>query len=409
MALDYRARGLSSGPEELFDKVEPPFQVTGQHTITADQNRPSSDRFEIRPRGGQAVRVELVLKSRARRPMKNRWMEIAILLAVVPRVISATDRRTLGEIDFFGYKGLDVAAIRSALPFHEGDLFPPPKVHADELKRQVSQTVEKVIGRPATDVAFICCDSKQNAMVYIGLPGDSYSPLTFNPAPTQNVRFPKAALALREELDKALENAVMKGHATEDDSEGYTLTNEPKARKAQLAIREYALHNEALILQVLASSADAWHRAVAAQMLGYARQSDEQVDALVRASLDSDDGVRNDAVRALEVLAGAKPDLAKRIPPEPFVRLLRSGVWLDHNKASLVLLALTNSRDPKLLMLLRTDGLDSLIEMARWRSPGHAEAALTILGRMAGLSEDSLSKLIEAGQADTIVSKFNPR
>jgi hypothetical protein len=246
-------------------------------------------------------------------------------------------------------------------------------------------------------------------MVYIGLPGESYQPLKFNLAPAQNVRLPKAALALREDMDKAWGNAVMKGHATEDDSEGYTLTNEPKARRAELAIREYALHNEALILQVLASSSNAYHRAVAAQMLGYARQSDEQVDALIRASLDPDDGVRNDAVRALEVLAGAKPDVARKIPPEPFVRLLRSGSWLDHNKASLVLMALTNGHDPKLLSLLRADALDSLVEMARWRSVGHAEAALTILGRMAGLSEDSLNKLIEAGQADTIISKLSPQ
>ena len=72
-----------------------------------------------------------------------------------------------------------------------------------------------------------------------------------------------------------------------------------------------------------------------------------------------------------------------------------------------MLAALTNSREPKLLTLLRTDALDSLVEMARWRSAGHAEAALLILGRMAGLSEDSLTKLIEAGQAETILSKLN--
>jgi hypothetical protein len=244
-------------------------------------------------------------------------------------------------------------------------------------------------------------------MAYIGLPGESYKPLAFNPAPAQDVRLPKAALALCEEMDKAWGNAVMRGHATEDDSEGYALTNERKARRAQLAIREYALRNESLILQVLASSSDAQHRAIAAQMLGYGRQSDEQVDALVRASLDADDGVRNDALRALWALAGAKPDLAKRIPPEPFVRLLRSGAWSDHNKASLLLLALTKSRDPKVLTLLHADALDSLIEMARWRSMGHAEAALVILGRIAGLSEDSLDRLIEAGQADTIISKLN--
>ena len=202
-------------------------------------------------------------------------------------------------------------------------------------------------------------------------------------------------------------NAVMKGHATENDSEGYTLTNEPRARSAQLAIREYALRNETLILEVLASSSDAAHRSIAAQMLGYGRQSDAQVDALVRASLDPDDGVRNDAVRALEVLAGAKPDAVERIPPEPFVRLLRSGAWSDHNKASLLLLALTKGRDPAVLTLLRTDALDSLIEMARWRSVGHAEAACVILGRIAGLSEDALEKLIEAGQVETIINKLN--
>ena len=340
--------------------------------------------------------------------MKNMWMEIVTLVAIVPTVMSASDRKPLGEIDFFGYKGFDIVAIRSALPFHEGDIFPPAKAKSsDDLKRQVSEKIKQVIGRAPTDVSFVCCDSKQSWMVYIGLPGESYQALAFNPAPAGDIRFPKAAVALREEMDKAWMNAVMKGHATEDDSEGFTLTNNPKARRAQLAIREYALRNETLIMQVLASSSDARHRAIAAQMLGYGRQSDEQVDALVRASLDADDGVRNDAVRALEVLAGAKPNLAQRIPPEAFVRLLRSGAWLDHNKASLLLVALTKSRDPKVLTLLRTEALDPLLEMARWRSMGHAEAALSILGRIAGLNEDSLNKLIEAGQADTIISKLN--
>ena len=340
--------------------------------------------------------------------MKNTWMKIAVLVAAAPTLMSAIDRKPLGEIDFFGYRGFELSAIRSALPFHEGDLFPPAKAKSsDALKRQVREAIEQLTGRPPTDVSFVCCDSKQDWMIYIGLQGESYEPLAFNPAPTGDARLPKAALALREEMDKAWMNAVMKGHAAEDDSEGYALTNEPKARRAQLAIRDYALHNEALILEVLASSSDARHRAIAAQMLGYARQSDQQVDALVRASLDADDDVRNDAVRALEVLAGAKPDVAKRIRQNLLSDLIRSGSWSDHNKASLLLLALTKNRDPKVLTLLRTDALDSLVEMARWRNVGHAEAALTIIGRIAGLSEDSLNTLIEAGQAETIISKLN--
>jgi hypothetical protein len=198
----------------------------------------------------------------------------------------------------------------------------------------------------------------------------------------------------------------MKAHTTEDDSEGYALTNDPKARKAELAIRDYALRKETLVLGVLASSSDARHRAIAAQMHGYGRQSAEQIDALVGASLDSDDDVRNDAVRALEVLATAKPNLAQRIPPEPFIRLLRSGEWSDHNKAPLLLVAPTKSRDPNVLAQLRAEALDPLIEMARWRNIGHAEAALSILGRIAGIDEDTLDKLIEAGQVDNILAKL---
>src|SRR5215470_14438818 len=109
----------------------------------------------------------------------------------------------------------------------------------------------------------------------------------------------------------------MNGHSDETDSTGYALANDAKARKAQLAVRDYALRNAALILNVLASSADARHRATASQMLGYGQQSSEQIDALVRASLDPDDDVRNNAVRALAVLAGAKPALAERIPLAP--------------------------------------------------------------------------------------------
>src|SRR5262249_26238028 len=195
----------------------------------------------------------------------------------------APDRRPLGEVDFFGYKGLDVAAVRAALPFHEGDSFPPAKVHSDQLKRKVADAIKQAIGREPTDVSFICCDAKQNYMVYIGLPGESYEALAFNPAPTGGVRFPKDAVKLSQDMDRAWASAVMSGHATEDDSAGYTLTNDPNARKAELALRDYALQHEELVLQVLTSSSDADHRALAAQMLGYGRQSDRQIDALVQA------------------------------------------------------------------------------------------------------------------------------
>jgi len=330
-----------------------------------------------------------------------------VLLAIGTAPLPAPEQKTLREIDFFGYKGLDVAAVRAALPFHEGDSFPPPKVKSDDLKRQVGQAINHVIGRGPTDVAFVCCDAKQNWVAYIGLPGESYQGLAFNPAPTGDARFRKDAVKLSDAVAGALESAVMHGHSTEDDSEGYTLSDDPKARKAQLAMRDYALQHEDLIVQILTASSNAQHRAIAAQMLGYGRQSDRQTDALVNASLDADDDVRNNAVRALWVLAGAKPAAAQRVPPGPFIRLLRSGAWSDHNKASLVLMALTTTRDPQVLMQLRADALDPLLEMGRWRNIGHAEAALTILGRMAGIEEATLEQLIVAGQTATILGKFD--
>lgn len=341
--------------------------------------------------------------------MKRQFSRIVIvaMCAMGATDMAAPDRHPLGGIDFFGYKGLDLSAVRAALPFHEGESFPPPKVHVDGLKKQVGDAVTRVIGRAPTDVVFVCCDAKQSYGVFIGLPGESYAALTFNAAPSGAVRLPKEAIKLDDRFGDALANAVLSGHSTEDDSAGYTLTNEPRARSAELALRDYALLHEDLLFQVLSSSSDGEHRAAAAQMLGYGRQTDQQVDALVHASLDPDDDVRNNAVRALEVLATAKPAVAQRMPLEVFIRLMRSGTWSDHNKASLVLVALTRTRDPRMLAQLRAEDLDSLLEMARWRNIGHAEPALTVLGRIAGIEEDALDKLIDAGQTATILGKFD--
>ena len=339
--------------------------------------------------------------------MKTNWILVltATLLSAVPFAPSRRDVKILGEVDFFGTKGIDVATVRSGLPFHEGDPFPPAGAKSDQLKRQVSDRVKQITSRAATDVAFVCCDSQQRWMAYIGLQGASYQEIHFNPPPTGIARLPNEAMKLEDHLEETWANALMKGHSDEDDSSGYALTNDPEARKAALAVRDYALRNEALVLHVLGTSSDARHRANAAEMLGYGRQSDQQINALVNASLDSDDGVRNNAVRALAVLARAKPALAEGIPINPFVRLLRSGTWTDHNKASLLLLALTEHRAPSVLSALRREALDPLIEMARWRNEGHAEAAVTILGRITGLDESTIDRMIQAGEKEKIISR----
>lgn len=295
----------------------------------------------------------------------------------------------IGGIYFFGYQadGLDVAKIRDALPVHSGQELNPK----EKIGPGIRTAVEKLTGHPPTDIALVCCDQKGDYWLYIGLAGKSYKPTTYNPAPQGAARLPADAVKLEEEWSAAFEKATDKGDFGEDDSHGYALAHDPEARAKELAIRDYTLKNESLVYDVLASSADADHRRTAAQFLGYATQSQKQIEALTRASHDKDEIVRNNAVRALDVLAASDDKLARMIPATDFIDLLNSGTWTDRNKGSAVLLALTRSRDPKLLAQLRAQAMPGLIEIARWDS-GHAMSRL-ILGRIAGIDEQSLNKM----------------
>jgi hypothetical protein len=154
-------------------------------------------------------------------------------------------------------------------------------------------------------------------------------------------------------------------------------------------------------LTVLASSSNSRDRAIAATALGYVSPSDRQIEALSTSSFDPDFETRNNAVRALAVLAEAKPELARQIPAVPFIRLLASGSWPDHNKGAYLIAILSKGRDPRLLSELRLTVLDNLIEMARWKS--HGNDALMIIGRIAGIEESRLLDWARNGEKDAII------
>lgn len=241
-------------------------------------------------------------------------------------------------------------------------------------------------------------------MIYIGLPGRSARDVPYHPAPKGSARFPQTVVELERQFSEALSQALGKGTTGEDQSKGYALSVDPVTRATQIAMRDYAVSHEGAIRRVLASSSDGGQRAIAAHLMGYARQSRAQIAALVKASYDPDDEVRNNATRALWVLATSSAERAARIPPDGFIAMLYSRSWTDRNKASLLLEALTRSRDPKLLRDLRAQALDPLLEMARWRSAGHAYAARMMLGRCAGIEEGRLVKLAEASDPAAILA-----
>jgi hypothetical protein len=47
--------------------------------------------------------------------------------------------------------------------------------------------------------------------------------------------------------------------------------------------------------------------------------------------------------------------------------------------------------------------LGSLVEMARWKSEGHAFAAFTILGRIAGYSDEAAEGLFNRGDRSIVI------
>lgn len=335
--------------------------------------------------------------------MNRHILAAGILLSLGSPGFGADTQKHIGEIDFFGYKGLDLPSIRAALPIHEGDAVPDTYEQDASFRKGVNEAVLHVAGKAPTGIDSICCDDHGEQMVYIGLPGQSSKAFSYNPAPNGSRSLPLDAIKLYERLLDANKAGVEKGDSGEDDSKGYALYSYPDSKAAQFAMRDYALGHERLIRKVLKSSSDVKSRQAAAMLLGYARQSRAQIKGLVRAAGDPDETVRNNALRALGVLAHSSEKTAAKIPADRFIDMLNSGTWTDRNKAGFLLVAMTQSQDPKLLSLLRAKALDSLIEMARWRASGHAIAARMMLGRIAGLDGRRLVELVNGGKVDEII------
>ena len=276
----------------------------------------------------------------------------------------------VASIDFFGHGGMDLPRVRALLPLRVGDRTP--------LGREGE--IARAIGHGAR-VSAVCCDERGDYYVFIGLAGTTAREIRFHPVPSGSARLPGQGLELYGRLMELLAEAVRKGVAREDRSRGYALNDYAPMKATQLEMRAYALRHPRELREVLASAADARQRMAAAQLLGYAEESDEQIAALAAAAHDADETVRNNATRALGVLAERDPATARKIPAAPFIDLLKSTTWTDRNKALMVLVPVTEARDPATLRLLRREAFDALQEMADWSS-SYREPARLVLERI---------------------------
>ncbi|MBV8817968.1 MAG: hypothetical protein JO022_06400, partial [Acidobacteriaceae bacterium] len=73
---------------------------------------------------------------------------LLVLLTFLP----ASGADVIGDIEFFGYQGINVASIRAALRVHEGDAY------SERTKDDVRRALGVAMGKQPTDVAAICGD-----------------------------------------------------------------------------------------------------------------------------------------------------------------------------------------------------------------------------------------------------------
>jgi hypothetical protein len=255
-------------------------------------------------------------------------------------------------------------------------------------------------------INLVCCDNGR-AIVYVGIEEHGSPTMSFRAAPAGDAHLATDIVRAGEEFEKAFTLAVERGEVGEDRSRGHALQFDSATRAVQESFVTYANRDLHELRQVIRTSSNAGERALAAQVLGYAPDKSAVVNDLVYGMSDPYESVRNNAMRALVVIAEMTPSAGRpvpRIPPDPFIAFLSSPVWSDRNKASLALLALTQNRDPILLQALRRQAMPPLVEMARWRSEGHAQPAFVILARVADYSDEAALALWQRGEREVVIS-----
>jgi hypothetical protein len=303
---------------------------------------------------------------------------------------------SIGIIDIYGLRSISEQRIREALQIKEGDSLTND---LQEAKRIAVLRLESLPGVAEARIGLVCCDAGK-AILYVGIREKGTPSLQFRPAPRGKVRLPQDVIQAGEDEYKALSDAILKGNSSEDDSHGHALSNDLAARAIQERFITFAARDLKLFRNVLRQSDDAEHRALAAQVIAYTANKQAVVNDLVDAMQDPAGGVRNNAMRALMVMAESALQTTNkqiRIPARPFIEMLNAIEWTDRNKSSWALVKLTYKRDPAILSELRQKAIPSLIEMARWKSSDHAQASFILLGRVAGLPE---AEIISAWERD---------
>ena len=319
----------------------------------------------------------------------------AALLAQAPVV---------GIIDVYGARKTTAAEVKSFLGLKTGVPLPASKGDLEEA-------LEVMPGVVAAHIEAACCEDKK-AILYVGIEERGAPHFDYHVPPTEKLELPAAIASEYKRFLDAVRDAGKAGQPVEDLSKGHSLLSDPVAREIQQSFTPLADHNLDILRKVIRTAADEEQRAIAAYVIGYTTRKAEIIPDLQYALQDSDDTVRNNAIRslaALAVLSRKDKTSGIRVSSTWLVEMLNSVVWSDRNNAAVALVNLTETRDPNMLSQIRDRALFSLTEMAGWQYLPHALPAYIVLGRVKGYPEKELQDLWSSGHRGTVIeAKLKP-
>jgi hypothetical protein len=302
-------------------------------------------------------------------------------------------------IDFYGMHKTAEAKVREAIGVKEGEPLPPSKGDAEERLDGISGVAESHL-----EAVY---DAKK-MILYAGLEERGAPHFDIREAPEGDMKLPEVMTKEYRNFVEAAAAASRNSIVAEDLTQGQARSADPETRKIQDRFPLFATDHLAELRDVLRNSSDEDQRAIAAYIIGYAPNKRDVINDLQYALKDADAGVRANATRslvAIEVLAKLDPKQGLKISPTWFIEMLNSLSWSDRNRAVMALMVLTDQPDPSVVEQIRDRALQSLIDMARWKTLAHALPPYLLLGRIAGLPEAEVQAAWSRGDREWVITQ----
>ena len=297
-------------------------------------------------------------------------MDVARLVGtcLIAAAAAVAQISSIAEINFYGFRRVSPARVLEVLKLGPGDRLPASKA---DMEDAISEIPGVVLAR----VEGVCCEGSR-AVLFIGVEERGAAHPSYRSEPSGSAVLPDNILELYGRLPGTLDE-----------------------------LKKYTGGNLTVVRDVLRNASGADQRAVAAALLAYASSPAAVLDDLQYALQDPDESVRANAARSVGSLVEADPTINPKVSPTWLVEMLSSVALSDRLEAAKALVTLTERPNPPALDQLRERALDSLAEMARWKTPRYALAPYLLLGRVAGMPEAEVQQRWRKGDPESVIQK----